>query len=150
MSVMHLYVFDFDGTISKTKFPRPHTPVNLADALKVMDPRRVSLDRPRWGVIKWMRHIKLYAGPSTHIEILTGRPEAARELTEAWLLVHGVPYDEMVMVGTPECAPTSEVKRNHLEHVGSQCTSVMVVDDDPAVGLVCADLGLGFVNATEL
>jgi len=146
----HLYVFDFDGTISRTKFPRPHTPVNLADALKVMDPRRVSLDLPRWSVIRWMRHIKLYAGRDTDIFILTGRPEAARSLTEAWLQVHGVPYDVMTMVGEPTCAPTHEKKRALLSEWKTSYSSTLMIDDDPGVGTVCAELGIGFVNATDM
>jgi hypothetical protein len=28
--------------------------------------------------------------------------------------------------------------------------SLMVVDDDPSVGSVCAELGIGFVNAQEI
>ncbi len=145
-----LYVYDLDGTISQTKYPRPHTPINLLDAIKIMDPLRVAQDKPRVSVISWMQHIRLYAGRSTSIYILTGRPEAARRLTEAWLLVNGVPYDDMVMVGTPDCEPTHMKKRQHLETWKKEFSSVLVVDDDPSVGELCAELRLGFVNAKEI
>lgn len=150
MALGHLYVFDMDGTIADTDFPRPHTPVNLADALQIMDPYRVSQDKPRYAVISWMQHIKLYAGPDSHIKILTGRPEASRNLTEAWLLLHGVPYEEMHMIGEPTCAPTHTKKRALLLRWKQEYDSVLVVDDDPSVGTVCADLGVGFVNAKEM
>ena len=115
-----------------------------------MDPWRVSQDKPRRAVIEWMQHIKLYAGHETRIYLLTGRPEASRVITEAWLQVHGVPYDTMVMVGTPACAPTSGVKKIWLAKQKSQWTSIVLVDDDPAVGTVCAELGIGFVNAEDV
>jgi hypothetical protein len=147
---LHLYIFDIDGTITQTKFARPHTPVNLADAVKIMDPWRVVQDKPRQAVIDWIQHIRLYAGSDTHIWLLTGRPEAARKLTEAWMQIHGVPYDRMVMLGEPTCTPTHEKKRQLLQELGAVYASILVVDDDPAVGTVVQTLGYGFVDAKEL
>lgn len=147
---MHLFVFDIDGTISETTFPRPHTPVNLADAVQIMNPWRVSQDKPRSAVIHWIQDIRLYAGHETRIYLLTGRPEASRVQTEAWLLVNGVPYDHMIMVGEPGCKPTHHKKREWLESVKNHWTSIVLVDDDPAVGKMCDELGIGFVNAQEV
>ena len=147
---MHIMVYDLDGTISETSFPRPHTPLNLTDAVRIMDPGRVALDRPRPAIVDWMRHVQLYAGRDTVICILTGRPEASRTLTEAWLLVHGVPYHDLIMVGEPGCRPTSEKKRAYLEQWKVDYESILVVDDDPKVGAVCVELDIGFVLATEV
>lgn len=149
-STRYLYIFDIDGTITQTKFPRPHTPLNLADAVRVMDPWRVAQDQPRKAVIEWMQHIRLYAGRQTDIWLLTGRPEAARALTEAWMQVHGVPFDRLVMLGEPTCAPTHEKKREFLRELGAIYASIMVVDDDPNVGAVTISLGYGFVDAKEM
>jgi len=42
--------------------------------------------------------LKYWAGQGHSIEIVTGRPTSAMDVTLAWLATHGVPYDEFIMV----------------------------------------------------
>lgn len=149
---MNILVVDFDGTIAQAPrgADRPHTPTTATHSWVVMDPGKVARDRPRRAVVRIMRNTRLHT--SDFIMILTGRPESARGLTEAWLLMHGVPYDQLTMVGTSEMLPTVQKKRPALERIraGGQWDSVTVVDDDPAVLEVAKDLGFMAVDAREV
>lgn len=150
----HLYIFDVDGTITLPKHRRPHSVVNCADFLKVMKPSQVAADRPNNVVIEHMRELCLYRprdADSTEVRIMTGRPECSRELTEAWLLLNGVPYDRMVMLGSHACVPVHMQKRIELVRIREEdWDSVLVVDDDEQVGKHCEALGIGYAHPRDL
>jgi len=42
--------------------------------------------------------LTFWAGRGHSIDIVTGRPTSAREVTLEWLATHGVPYDDFIMV----------------------------------------------------
>lgn len=144
---MHLYVFDIDGTLAHTPHHRPHSCKGTADSFLIMRPDRVATDTPYANTVEYVRSIRCHAGPDTMIYLLTGRPETARRLTEAWCLIHGVPYDELFMVGTAECRPSADNKAVLLKEWTMAYETITVVDDDPAVGKHCARLGIGFIDA---
>lgn len=148
---MHLYIFDIDGTITEPAENRPHSCQGIADMLRVMDPYAVSRDRPRGAVVAMMQKLRIYGGRDTAIWLLTGRHEPSRALTEAWLLVNGVPYDRLFMVGDYECAPTHTKKPAVLlQALDCKPDSILVIDDDEQVHEHCKQLGIAFVNAKEL
>jgi hypothetical protein len=65
---------------------------------------------------------------------LTGRPEATRPDTEAWLEQHGLPRARLIMRRPRDRRPARVIKPSLLRHLVADGRRVdVVVDDDPQV-----------------
>jgi hypothetical protein len=64
---------------------------------------------------------------------LTGRPEWLREVTVAWLALHGLASGRLIMRRGRDRRPARLVKRGELRRLAAGRTVAVVIDDDPAV-----------------
>jgi hypothetical protein len=64
---------------------------------------------------------------------LTGRPEFLRDVTEQWLLAHGLPVTQLVMRPGTDRRPAKIFKAEQLSRIAGRDTVAVVVDDDPEV-----------------
>jgi hypothetical protein len=72
---------------------------------------------------------------------LTGRPESLRRVTQAWLDRHGLPKGRLVMRPSGDRRPARFWKAEQMSRIGRWGPIDTVVDDDPAVVAVLAELG---------
>jgi hypothetical protein len=75
------------------------------------------------------------------IVLLTGRPEGCRSDTEAWLAVHGIDHQLLVMRPTGNRRPAAEVKVGLLAVLARDRRVAVLVDDDEAVTTAAASAG---------
>ncbi|MCA1713438.1 MAG: hypothetical protein LC789_18080 [Actinobacteria bacterium] len=75
--------------------------------------------------------------------IVTGRPEAYRDVCEAWLRRHAIPYDQLLMRRRGDRRPDHVVKAELYDHaVRHHFDVVFVVDDRPNVVAMWRERGL--------
>lgn len=88
-----------------------------------------------------------YADEGHGIAYLTGRNEAYRDLTVAWLRRHGLPDGRLVMRREDDRRPARVFKPQALSRLAREGEIVTVVDDDRAVVAVLRDEGWPVVLA---
>lgn len=76
---------------------------------------------------------------------LSGRPEWLREVTEAWLITHGLPGGRIVLRGDNDRRPAAVFKVSALRRLAEEHSVAAMVDDDPDV--IGAALSAGFPAA---
>jgi uncharacterized HAD superfamily protein len=84
------------------------------------------------------------------IYVVTGRPDDYRDVTEQWLMLHGLPYKSLYMRKAGDYRPDDLVKQEILdEHFDPQNVE-LVIEDRPRVirmwkrnGLNVLDVGTG-------
>jgi len=131
---------DLDSTLCDTS-PRHHL---IEDPREKTDWVAYSLecanDIPIAGAC---RLVQLLA-PHYRIVIVSARNEVARELTERWLAVHGVPYDELIL-GGGDGAPAGleDFKVHHVGGLVERGEQVaLMVDDLPGLPVAMQLLGV--------
>lgn len=73
---------------------------------------------------------------------LTGRPERNRTLTEQWLRHNGMPDAPLLMRADRDHRPARQAKREHLVRLLRTHRIALMVDDDPLVIDMLAELGV--------
>lgn len=73
---------------------------------------------------------------------LTGRPERNRTLTEDWLRGNGMPDSPLLMRADRDHRPARLAKREHLLRLLRTHQVALMVDDDPLVLDMLAELGI--------
>lgn len=136
-------VFDVDGVVADVRHRLHHVerrPKDWAAFFAAMDDdvpleEGVALARAR-------------ATEGHQLVYLTGRNEAYRDLTLAWLDRHGLPPGRLVMRAEDDRRPARMVKPLALRRLAQQGRIVTVVDDDAAVVAVLRRDGWPVVHAT--
>ena len=101
---MKCYIFDLDGTLADDSHRWHHVEqANDWDAYYAACPQ----DKPIEHVFAIARSLQ---ASGFRIAIVTGRSESIRHETEAWLLVHGLMYDELIMRKKGDRRRNSELK----------------------------------------
>lgn len=121
--MLDVVVFDLDGTISLD-----HHRKHLAEAGE-WDAYFDACDKdlPNNAVIHTMNTFSRYG---FGVVILTGRSDAVREKTTAWLREHRVEYDNLIMRPHGNHTPDVELKPAMLEQAGIEIGDVMAFYED--------------------
>ncbi|MBA3522958.1 MAG: hypothetical protein H0T85_00055 [Geodermatophilaceae bacterium] len=88
--------------------------------------------------------------PGSALCWLTGRPERNRALTEDWLRRHGMPDSPLLMRADRDHRPARQAKREHLLRLRRTHRVALMVDDDPLVLEMLAELGIASMLADWL
>lgn len=100
---------------------------------------KVHLDEPRSFVIDVVNSLS----NRHYVILLSGRDECCRELTEDWLKVNGVDYDELHMRPKDDMRKDTIVKLELFnKYIRNEYNIVGVIDDRPCVVRLWQDLGL--------
>ena len=122
-------IVDVDGTLA-----------HMSSGRSPFDWGRVGEDTPDLMVAELARRFH-----HDHIiVVLTGRDGCCYETTEAWLIEHGIPFDELWSRAAGDTRKDSIVKRELFDaHVEGRYDPVLVVDDrQQVVDMWRGDLGL--------
>lgn len=103
------------------------------------------------GLNDWCHKLMQNMQMCAHMIIVSGRSEAHRKVTEAWLKKHNIRYDALHMRPEKDRRPDTEVKLEiYQQKIKPQFDVVFAVDDRKCVvdmwrteGLVCLDCAGG-------
>lgn len=123
------FVIDIDGTLATMADRSPY------------DLTRVIEDTPNYALTHILDAIDIYRDPPardhtkyTHIILLSGRKEGAREATEEWLKHWSIPYDALFMRANGDNRKDYIIKRElYDEHIKGKYNTLAVFDDRPQV-----------------
>lgn len=138
-------IFDIDGTIADNTHRVHHllqTPKDWPAFHATMH-----LDKPITALVQLLAILHQHFA----IILCTARQDSHREVTQAWLAQHAIPYTELHMGATNDFRPQEEVKLELLHTIlASGWRPLFVVDDRSAVvamwrkaGLVCLQCAPG-------
>lgn len=137
---MKCFIFDLDGTLADDSHRHHHISKSSDwDAYYAACPD----DKPIQHMIEVAK--ALHAA-GFKIAIVTGRSETIRAETEAWLLAHGVLWNELMMRKRSDRRRNSELKQSAVKRLREKGYKILMVFEDlmPAVkayralGLPCA------------
>ena len=112
-------IVDIDGTLAHNDGHR-----SFYDYSKVLD------DKPVWHVIDAANGLNTVH----HTIVVSGRKAECREDTEAWLLMHGIQYDEFYMREDGDDRADTIVKMEILrDKIAPHYEVIAAIDDRPAV-----------------
>ena len=112
-------IVDIDGTLAHNDGHR-----SFYDYTQVMG------DKPVWHVIDAANGLNTVH----HIIVVSGRKAECREDTEAWLLAHGIQYDEFYMRADGDDRADTIVKMEILrDKIAPHYEVIAAIDDRPAV-----------------
>lgn len=112
-------IVDIDGTLAHNDGHR-----SFYDYTQVMG------DKPVWHVIDAANGLNTVH----HTIVVSGRKAECREDTEAWLLVHGIQYDEFYMRADGEDRADTIVKMEILrDKIAPEFEVIAAIDDRPSV-----------------
>src|SRR5215469_1058342 len=126
-------LFDLDSTIADTYHRQWMVPEIKAGNGPTWDDYSMACsdDKPIEGVISMLR---MLSDAGKLIFIVTGRSDAARDLTQEWLKQNHVPWDALLMRKAGDRTPNGTYKRaaiKKIEDAGYE--PVLFVEDYPAV-----------------
>lgn len=140
-----IVVFDLDGTLALNDhrqhflLPKDGTSKDWGAFFEACDK-----DEPNWSVIRLMHTVSIW----TSVEIWSGRSDAVRGKTEAWLRKHGVKIVPLRMRAADDYRSDVDLKRAWLHE--SKRKPFMVFDDRSCVvdmwrqeGITCAQVAIG-------
>lgn len=123
-------ILDVDGTVAKV------------NGRGFFDWDKVSTDLPHQHVIDIVKGIQ----DDTYIVCMSGRDEVCRQDTEAWLLQHGIYFDELHMRKQGDMRKDTVVKEELFwEHVADNWNVQFAVDDRPSVLRLWVELGIPII-----
>jgi predicted secreted acid phosphatase len=150
-----LIVIDIDATISDAtaRYSQAGPQPNLTDVDAYLSwvesvNNRMGYDDPVSGMKDFVR--ALIQGGS-HIVYATNREEKHREITENWLYDHGFPIRDVAVLMREYHSYTSAIDykgtviKNLIDVHGF--SDVIVIDDDPAMEVLCAKKGYTLLQA---
>lgn len=137
---MKCFIFDLDGTLADDSHRHHHvTQRSDWDAYYAACPD----DKPIEHMVEIAKALK-----AAHFKliIVTGRSEAIRKETEAWLVAHGILFDELWMRRRADRRRNSELKQAAVARLREKGYEILMVFEDlkPAVkayremGIPCA------------
>lgn len=136
-------VFDIDGVLADVRHRLHHVEAS---------PKRWSAffaEADRDGLLAEGAAILRSLAEDHEIRYLTGRPERMRALTELWLVEQSLPTASLTMRPNRDRRPSRLFKRDRLRQwQGESAPIALVVDDDPQVIEMVAQLGLAVLAAT--
>lgn len=122
---------DIDGTVAKV------------NGRGFFDWHLVSTDLPHQHVVDIVKGIS----DDMYIVCMSGRDEVCREDTEAWLLHHGIYFDELFMRPKGDMRKDTIVKEELFwEHVADNYNVQYAIDDRPSVVRLYLELGLPVIS----
>jgi predicted kinase len=128
------FLFDIDGTLAHMTGRSPY------------DYSRVSEDTVDTAVA----YLLDVLSAEHHIVVMSGRDEACREVTEAWLNAHDIQFDHLFMRAAGDTRKDATVKRELFDaHVRNAFNVRGVIDDRNQVVAMWRDLGLKCYQAQE-
>lgn len=121
-------IVDIDGTLAHNDGHR-----SFYDYSKVLG------DKPVWPVIDAANGLNNIH----HIVVVSGRKSECRDDTEAWLLMHGVHYDEFYMRADGDDRSDTIVKMEILrDKIAPEFEVIAAIDDRPAVVRMWQKVGI--------
>lgn len=132
---MKTVIFDIDGTLANVEH-RIHYVRGKKKDWKAFS-RNMHLDTPIEAMHELIRVLKAHY----RIVLCTGRNEADRATTVAWLEKHGVPYDDLMMRADRDYRQDVVVKREMLDQIGRE-NVLFVVEDRSSVVAMWREEGL--------
>lgn len=136
LSLDDAYIFDVDGTLADCTGIR-----NPYDAEKALD------DKPIGGVIDILFELEDHGYA---IVILTGRKAEHREITEQWLVKHGIPWDDLWTRADGDDRPDWIVKQELFDqHVATKYNVMGVFDDRLQVAKMWYKKGLTLFRVSD-
>lgn len=139
---MKCYIFDLDGTLADDEHRKHHvTQRSDWDAYYAACPD----DKPIHHIVEVAKALK---AAHFKIAVVTGRSEAIRAETEAWLLAHGILFDELLMRKRSDRRRNSDLKQSAIRRLQERGYDIQMVFEDlkPAVdayramGIPCAQV----------
>ena len=109
-----LHVFDLDGTLASIDHRLFLIKRDKPDWNTFFD--LCGMDRP----IDWVIRLMRICHQNGEVLILTGRSDAVKGKTEAWLKKHTDGWDWLVMRPHGDYSPDDELKKHQLEHFLSE------------------------------
>jgi FMN phosphatase YigB (HAD superfamily) len=138
-------IFDLDGTLSDGAH-RQHliaTEPKLWDAFH----RAAAFDTPIRPMVLLTR---MFHATNQRVEIWTGRSDIAKLETQEWLMMHGVPYDRLLMRPEGDHRPDTELKGEWLASLNPREWPHLVFEDRTRMvemwrsrGIQCAQVAPG-------
>lgn len=147
---MKTVIFDFDGTLALIDHRRhwldkeQHPELNSDERWRGFFAACVD-DLPNYPVIRMLQEL----WGKFRIVILSGRSDEVREQSEAWLLRHGIRYDEFRMRAAGDHTVDEELKRAWLAEMNKDEIFAVFDDRDKVVamwraeGLTCFQVAAG-------
>jgi hypothetical protein len=123
-------VFDLDGTLAD---------ISLLPVMHPGDPRLKDFEsRPDSHRLvpahDWVVELAVQQRRAQiAVIVLTSRRERWRERSREWLVMHGVPFDDLIMRADTDNRSELEFKRTALAAIQRQYEVVLAVDDNPTV-----------------
>jgi uncharacterized HAD superfamily protein len=137
-------IVDIDGTLADVSHRLHHIRGKRKKWKKFFE--LMSEDKPVQEIID--RVIEL--AQNHNIYVVTGRPDNYREVTEAWLELHGLPYEALYMRKADDYRTDDVVKQEILDKHFDKDNVALVIEDRPRVirmwkenGLTVLDVGTG-------
>lgn len=135
---------DLDGTLSDTTHRLHHIRGRRRDYDAFF--AASGEDEPIEPVIELVNALKL-AGKEIHI--ITGRREDTREITEAWLELHDVSYDRLLMRPESDRTPDHVLKRHWFESDYDPADILLALEDRDRVVQMYRELGITCLQVAE-
>jgi uncharacterized HAD superfamily protein len=138
-----IVVFDIDGTVADARH-RLHLIDGSADHDQWVRFFDAAVDDPP--LAEGVARAKQLA--ETHdIVWLTARPERIREMTEDWLVQHGLPTGRLLMLPEGEKKLARMFKLDTIRRLAEEHEITVVFDDDPRVIALLEDAKIPVVRA---
>ena len=138
-------IFDMDGTLADVAHRRHHVqekPKNWPAFNAGM-----GADAPNTPIIEMAR---VFSDAGWHILICTGREARYRDVTEAWLAQHAVPYERLYMRKTADYRPDHVIKLEILAEIRRDGFDPHIsVDDRNSVVAMWREAGLTCLQCAE-
>ena len=122
-------VFDLDWTLCKESATRPEEYTGSEEAIDCM-----------YSLYLW------YSGYSRII--ITGRKERHRATTELWLKNNAYQFDTLIMNDDGVGKKNHILKREKLIELQKEYDIELMIDNNPDIAPVCAELGINFMLFT--
>lgn len=144
---MKTILFDIDGTLADIEHRRVYLASTSPDWKKFNS--QMGLDTPNLPVVQL--YLTLWESVKYNIELVTGRNEEFRKITEQWLAWNEIPFKKIHMRKDRDSRPDHIVKKEILDemlHSGYDIGFVVddrqqVVDMWRANGIVCLQCDVG-------
>jgi len=139
-------IVDLDGTLCDVEHRVHHVRMKPKNWQAFNE--SMNLDKPYFWCIELIAAMR---SRGYKIFFVTGRDEDYRNMTESWLKIHNVIYDELYMRKSKDYREDSDIKEEiYLNHIEKKTQVLFVVDDRKSVverwrkhGLVCLQCAPG-------
>ena len=144
---MQTVIFDIDGTLADIEHRRPFLDSDRPDWARFN--AAMGEDTPNGPVVDLYK--TLWASGVYDLQIVTGRNEAFRKVTETWLIWNGIEFNRVLMRADKDNRPDNIIKGEILEQLRKEGRDIAFAVDDRqqvvdmwrANGVMCLQCDVG-------